>query len=100
VPADDFFISKEERYKNNEINNFHTQSKKIIDEVAFLYNSGRNILVHCMLAQQRSPAFIILLLMKLGVSRKDAYEMVMSKKGNVFKGGKEIHFLPVINNFR
>ena len=93
IPIDD-------NMKKEEIDHFYKYSKDTIPKIIDEYNSGKNILIHCLAGNQRSAAFVVIFLMKyLSITSQQAIEKVLDKKPNSFFFGSQINFIDAINKF-
>lgn len=92
-------VSCDDNGRESEVENFYNDTKKIINDVLQDYNSGKNILIHCVAGQQRSCSFALCLMNSLGMDKKDAFKKIRENRESSFNFGFEVHFQKAIDNF-
>ncbi len=92
-----FRIPVDDQVRSSEMDNFVKHTNEILPKIIELYNKKQPILVHCLAGNQRSPAFVVALLMKLlNIPLNEAIKKVLQKKPNVFFFGSDIHFMEAL----
>ena len=79
--------------KDIDLEDFYKYTLEILDLVKADYDSGKNILVHCLAGCQRSASFVcafIMLYKKISLDKSIQY--LLEKKPNVFFFGNHINF--------
>lgn len=94
-----FRVACNDNGREEEVDNFLNDTKKIMDEVVTLYKEGKTLLIHCAAGQQRSCSFALCFLNRLGYEKKEGYKMIREKREAAFNYGNEMHFGRAINMF-
>lgn len=94
-----FRISCNDNGRPEEVEKFFNETNANINKVVEQYNLNKNILIHCSAGQQRSCAFVVCLLYRLGCPKNDAFFKIMEKRPIAFNLGHQINFKEAIERF-
>lgn len=90
IPVDD-------NGNDQEIENFHEYTIKLLYIIKNEFDKGKKILVHCLAGNQRSAAFVCAFIMLYkNIKLLDGIKLLLEKKPNVFFFGSRINFIEAL----
>lgn len=92
-------IAVDDNSREEEIQLFERESKKILGPVMQEYRAGKSILIHCLAGSQRSASFLAIWMMVLFQRRfEEIKDYIVSQRPQAFLFGRQVNFQEAISN--
>lgn len=92
-------IAVDDNSREEEIQLFERESKKMLGPVIQEYRAGKSILIHCLAGSQRSASFLAIWMMVLFQRKfEEIKDYIVSKRPQVFLFGRQVNFQEAISN--
>ena len=92
-------IAVDDNSREEEIQLFERECKKVLGPVLQEYKAGKSILIHCLAGSQRSASFVAIWMMILFQRRfEEIKDYIVERRNQAFLFGRQVNFQEAITN--
>ncbi len=92
-------IAVDDNSREEEIQLFERESKKMLGPVLQEYRAGKSILIHCLAGSQRSASFLAIWMMVLFQRKfEEIKDYIVAQRPQAFLFGRQVNFQEAISN--